>query len=174
MAIDDIELYAEMERDRWRGAVLSADLRFRYVLWRTRELGGKKVNFVGLNPSTADAQRDDATIRRCFGYARDWGYGVLLMTNLFAFRATYPVDMLNSPDPVGPDNDAWLAAVARECDLVVLCWGDHGDFMSERADSVRAMFPQAMHLGLTGKGNPRHPLRLPKTLKPSPFLEGTE
>jgi hypothetical protein len=73
-------------------AVFSADGRYRYRL--TRDLGGKTtVTFIMLNPSTADANLDDPTIRRCKGFAKDWGYGRLIIVNLFAFRATDPRDM---------------------------------------------------------------------------------
>jgi hypothetical protein len=75
--------------------------------------------FVGLNPSTADEGGDDPTIRRCVGFARDWGYSGLCMTNLFAFRATQPKDMLAQADPVGPNNDETLTRLAKEAKVIV-------------------------------------------------------
>lgn len=71
-----------------RGAEFSPCRRYRYVLWRTWDPAAGSVNFIGLNPSTADEQVDDPTIRCCIGFARDWGYGGLVMTNLFAIPAT--------------------------------------------------------------------------------------
>ena len=79
--------------------------------------------FVGLNPSTADETNDDPTIRRCISFAQAWGYEGLCMTNLFAFRATEPSDMMKSPDPVGPENDQALINLAESAGVVVAAWG---------------------------------------------------
>jgi hypothetical protein len=82
-----------------------------------------------LNPSTADASQDDPTIRRCIGFARQWGCGRLVVLNLFAFRATDPADLKRAADPVGPENRAWFDRTLVD-DLVggpVVCgWGVHG------------------------------------------------
>src|ERR1700691_893264 len=66
------------------GAVFSPCRRYRYALWREwGVLPGMPdkgyVLFVGLNPSTADETRDDATIRRCIAFAQAWGYSGLCM-----------------------------------------------------------------------------------------------
>lgn len=127
--------------------------------------------FVGLNPSTADAAQDDATIRRCIEFARTWGYGALVMTNLFAWRATDPGDMLAAADPVGPDNDAALLAAARAADVVVAAWGVHGAHMG-RDVAVRAMLPRLHYLRLTKDGRPGHPLYLPADLRPTEWPAG--
>jgi hypothetical protein len=79
---------ATITRPMQRGAEFSPCRRYRYVLWRTWDPAAGSVNFIGLNPSTADEQVDDPTIRCCIGFARDWGYGGLVMTNLFAIPAT--------------------------------------------------------------------------------------
>ena len=73
-------------------AEISRDGVYRYRLTRRLSPGNRTVLFVGLNPSTADATHDDQTIKRCVGYARAWGYDVLLMGNLHAYRATDPID----------------------------------------------------------------------------------
>ncbi len=75
------------------GANFSRCRRYRYTLWRIWDPKQQPVMMIGLNPSTADAQSNDPTIRRCIGFARDWDAGGLIMTNLFAFRATYPTDL---------------------------------------------------------------------------------
>ena len=72
------------------GANFSRCRQFRYTLWRRWDKTLPPVMMIGLNPSTADAHRNDPTIRRCIGFAKRWGHGGLVMTNLFAFRATYP------------------------------------------------------------------------------------
>ncbi len=90
-----------------QSAVFSPSRKYRYVL--RREWGDterKMAVFIGLNPSTADETTDDPTIRRCMGYARDWGCSGLYMLNLFAVRATDPKDMLADLNPVGADNES--------------------------------------------------------------------
>jgi hypothetical protein len=119
-----------------------------------------------LNPSTADAKKDDATVRKLRTFAQRWGFGGFCLTNLFAFRATDPRGLRAAPDPVGPDNDRWLQTVARQASTIVLAWGAVGQ--SERAvrvlsllDSIRAHSEKDICcLSLTKEGHPRHPLYL--------------
>src|SRR4028119_2392792 len=93
-----------------RGAIFDPTRTYRYALWRTWDAARPPVAFVLLNPSTADARRDDPTIRRCANFARTWGFGGLEVVNLFAFRATHPTDLKCAADPVGPQNDVHLHA----------------------------------------------------------------
>jgi len=147
-----------------RGADISPCGRYRYTLWRKWGPGGTCM-FVGLNPSTADATLDDPTIRRCVAFARMWGYGGLMMTNLFAWRATDPHDMLAAEDPVGPDNDQTLRACWLNAAITVAAWGTHGTHQG-RGAHVRAMLPALHCLRLTKDRHPGHPLYLPKNLPP--------
>lgn len=134
------------------------------------------VQFIGLNPSTADETADDPTIRRCIGFAKDWGFGALCMTNLFAFRATDPEEMMSAEHPISHPpslcNDGWLKAIADGAGMIVAAWGTHGRFM-ERSAEVKAMFRsqnKVLHcLGLNNDGTPRHPLYLPRETAPIPF-----
>lgn len=146
------------------GADFSGCGRYRYTLWRRWGPGGTCM-FVGLNPSTADATIDDPTVRRCIGFARSWGYGSLMMTNLFAWRATDPRDMLAAEDPVGPDNDQTLRACWMNAKIAVAAWGAHGTHRG-RGEHVRAMLPALHYLRLTKDGHPWHPLYLPASLRP--------
>ena len=130
---------------------------WRYQLRRVWDPLSPLVAFVGLNPSTADETHDDPTVRRCIGFARRWGYGGLIMTNAFGFRATDPRDMLVAADPVGPDNDRHLRAVAAEAPLVVAAWGARGAFQG-RSAQVAGMLGELWALALTKRGEPRHPL----------------
>lgn len=120
-----------------------------------------------LNPSTADERQDDPTIRRCIAYAKRWGYGGLLIGNIFAFRSTDPKGLYATPDPVGPDNDFWLDKIARQADRVVCGWGVHGAHMG-RGERVlwwlRRYKPMA--LKITAEGHPGHPLYLRADLEP--------
>ena len=104
-------------------AVLSDDARYRYRLTRTWPGSGGAVLLVGLNPSTADAHVDDATVRRMVGFARRWGHRELLVGNLYALRATDPRELRQAADPIGPDNVEHLDAMAARAERVVAAWG---------------------------------------------------
>ena len=109
-----------------RRAELSSDRVYRYSLSRIWEPTKHPLAFIGLNPSTADETEDDPTIRRCMGFARDGGYGGVLMLNLFAFRSTKPKGLLDAEDPVGPQNDAVLLRATEGLPVVVCAWGTNG------------------------------------------------
>jgi hypothetical protein len=151
--------------ERW--AVLSPCERYRYALGRAWDFDLKPVLFVGLNPSTADAETDDPTIRRCIRFARDWGYGGILMGNLFGLRATDPRTMKAALDPVGERTDYWLRRMCTLAGLVVACWGAHGDHR-ERAQAVvdSGVLGSFTVLGLTNAGHPRHPLYMRADCRP--------
>src|SRR5689334_18589152 len=108
------------------GALFDPTGRYRYRLWRQWDPAKPAVAFVMLNPSTADATTDDPTIRRCFGFAQGWGFGRLEVVNLFALRATDPRELARHPDPVGPANDAHIAAALALTDQAVAAWGCGG------------------------------------------------
>lgn len=137
-------------------AVISPCEAYRYTLLRAWDSRRPMCGWIGLNPSTADHRQDDPTIRRMIGFARGWGFGGILVLNLFAFRATKPADMRLAIDPVGPDNDYFLRRYAPP--RWVACWGPGGDYRG-RADQVAAMFAGRLScLGATKTGAPRHPL----------------
>jgi hypothetical protein len=160
-----------------KAALLSPCGLYRYTLRRAWDEGGRVVNFVMLNPSTADAEEDDATIRRCVGYARSWGFGSLLVTNLFAFRSTDPAGLLKAADPVGPDNDRHVRAAAAAAGLVVCAWGAHPLAPPRARDVTRMLLLEGREphaISLTRSGQPAHPLRLPARYAPFPFLDRKE
>jgi hypothetical protein len=151
--------------------VASADVRgdYRYTLARTWEASTEPLAFILLNPSTADATEDDPTIRRCVGFAKRWGYGGILVVNLYAYRATKPRDMLAAEDPVGPDNDRILAEVL-EGRTVVAAWGTNA--RRERVSEVLALIPQSarlLALEVTKYGHPKHPLYVHGEVQPVPW-----
>lgn len=148
--------------------ILSPCRTYRYSLWREWSGGEGYVMFIGLNPSTADETKDDPTIRRCVAFARDWGYSGLCMTNLFAYRATQPADMLRAEDPIGPANDFYLVTLAANASVVVAAWGNHGTHLRRDA-AVHKLINGMSCLATTKDGNPGHPLYLPKTLTPQPW-----
>lgn len=149
-----------------RKTIFSPDRQHRYTLWREWDIfNSSYAMFIGLNPSTADETNDDPTIRRCIGFAKEWGYGAICMTNLFAYRATDPRLMKAAVDPVGPENDAWLLRCAKDAGLIVAAWGTHGGFL-RRAEDVLEIISNVVCLGMTKGGHPRHPLYMLKTTKP--------
>lgn len=161
-----------------RQTVFSECRYYRYTLWRTwaADLFGDQigyVQFIGLNPSTADETKDDPTIRRCTQFAKDWGYDGFCMTNLFAWRHTDPKVMLIATEPVGPDNDKWLVAVAKNAAIVVAAWGNYGGHR-DRYKEVMKLIPNLQCIKINEKtGQPSHPLYLPADLRPVPYAATT-
>lgn len=145
--------------------MISSCGRYRYKLSRRWDPADWCL-FVMLNPSTADALADDPTIRRCIGFTRSWGFGGLLVGNLYAWRATRPAD-LPEQGAEGRWNDWWLRVMARRASMVVCAWGANAE--PERAEHVRALLGDAYHMGLTAGGQPRHPLYLPGATAPTPW-----
>jgi hypothetical protein len=146
-----------------RGATFSDCRTYRYNLWRLWDEDGPKLNVIGLNPSTADENVDDPTIRRCIGFAMDWGYGGLVMTNLFAFRSTDPKGLTAVDDPVGPKNDEFLEFWAC-AGTPLAAWGAHPMAQGRSLDVIRMLhYLEVECLGFTKGGAPRHPLYVPKT-----------
>ncbi|HEX7055121.1 MAG TPA: DUF1643 domain-containing protein [Burkholderiales bacterium] len=153
------------------GAAFSPCRRWRYLLWRRWDETRPAANFLMLNPSTADEVRLDPSCTRARLYAERWGYGALIVTNLFAWRATDPREMKAAGDPVGRGNDRAILAAAREAAIVVCAWGNHGAHL-ERSQKVRQLLSGiALHaLRVNGSGEPAHPLYLPASLQPRSFV----
>lgn len=145
-----------------RETVFSRDRIYRYTLWRYWNSGRGYINFIGLNPSTADERKDDPTIRKCIAFAKQWGFEALCMTNLFAYRATDPRKMKGYPKPIGPDNDRRIVECAKGARTVVAAWGKHGQFMG-RDEEVWKIVDALECLGTNKDGSPKHPLYLPLT-----------
>lgn len=153
-----------------KGAKISDCGTYRYWLTRTWDDRRPVLGWVMLNPSTADTDVDDATIRRLAGtekrpgFARRWGYGGIIVRNLFALRATDPKALLTHPDPVGPENDDELALAAFNEPVTMLAWGTNAP--SARAAHVARLLwmRSQIHgtrlavLGWTKAGAPGHPL----------------
>lgn len=152
----------------YSSATFSPCRKYRYALVRVWNESLPHATFIGLNPSTADEQADDPTVRRCIGFARAWGFGSVALGNLFALRATDPKYLLRVSDPVGPENDAWILRLQQESDFVVAAWGCHGR-IRDRGNQVAKTLIQPYCLGLTRSGAPRHPLYLRGDTKPFLF-----
>ena len=113
-----------------KSAEISECGQYRYRLSR-RWGPGLPTLFIMLNPSTADAEIDDPTIRRCMGFAKSWGRDGIEVVNLFAFQATSPKDMQTAADPVGPENEVHVEEAVAECFEVICAWGAHGSFKAQ-------------------------------------------
>lgn len=129
-------------------------------------------NFVMLNPSTADEVANDPTVERCERRAVSMGYGALVVTNLFAFRATLPTDMKRAADPIGPRNDAVILDTARSAGIVVCGWGADGPYKGRAAGVLKLLKAAGVKthaLKLTNSGEPYHPLYVAYAATPFEF-----
>ena len=185
------------------GATISSCGTYRYRLWREWRSGStgqwdmwtdddgapvvdgaghqigepKACVFIMLNPSTADGDEDDPTIRRCVGYAKAWGYDRMEVVNLFAYRATDPKQLLalnHDDEPWGIDNRRHIERAIGDAGMIVCAWGAHGAHLGQDQivlgwieSSYAKAEPHA--LKLTKHGHPAHPLYLPANLKPFPW-----
>jgi hypothetical protein len=148
----------------------------RYVLRRSWIGEGGTANFIMLNPSTATDTFDDPTIRKCIGFAKRWGFSGLVVTNLFAYRATQPKDLetlLKTEGgfrlAIGEDNTAHIDREARNAKAIVCAWGDNCEVLPHRDRDVVAMLRKydLLCIRRTKKGNPAHPVREPYTNAPA-------
>jgi hypothetical protein len=152
------------------GAMLSPCRRYRWRLWRVWDPSKPKVVWVMLNPSVADAHADDATIRRCVGFAKQWGYGGIVVVNLFALISTDPKGLLGESNAIGrPENIEHIYAVIDDAPgLIVAAWGNNVPKGYEHhEESIISILRGrgAQCLGLTNSGRPKHPLRLNYNMK---------
>lgn len=151
------------------------DGKYRYLL--ERDMTGSLIEevmrpghcmFLMLNPSKATDDKNDPTVRRCMGYALEWGFAKLYVANLYAFVSTSPSALWGEDDPVGPANDDHILQMASESRLIVCAWGAHAQV--GRMKAVCSLLYRAgakIHaLGLTKDGYPKHPLYLKGNLRP--------
>lgn len=156
-----------------RSAEISECGKYRYTLTRIWDNDKPKCMFIMLNPSKADATEDDATIRRCIGFAADWGFGGIYVCNLFAYRSTNPKELLSVDNPFGDKNIWHIAQIQEKVETVVLAWGNEPivDKFFTRVgkrpmDTLPIPLRKFHYLKLTKGGTCSHPLYLPKGLKP--------
>lgn len=152
-----------------KGATFSKgdDRRHRYALWRIWDDELPLVNFIGINPSTATHRDDDPTLRRCADFARRWGFGGVVMTNLFSFRHPNRNVMRRQPDRVGPRTNLHLVQWARRAGRVVAAWGADR-ICAEREGTVLGLLADMdiWCLRLTAGERPEHPLYVPAATQP--------
>jgi hypothetical protein len=147
-------------------AVFSACEKYRYALTRVWEPAKPMIAFCMLNPSTADDKINDPTVRRCIGFAQQWGYGGLIVVNAYALRSPKPADLKKTGNPVQSSadlprtNDAWILYAAFKRDIV-FAWGQHAKYLNRDAAIARLFGDVEMKcLGQNADGSPKHPLFL--------------
>lgn len=157
-----------------KSALISDDGVFRYWLKRQWDDALKTLAWCCLNPSKADADIDDPSVRKMIAFSKLFGYGGLVLVNLFAFRSTDPAKVPAGDLGIGPDNDDWIWTYARE-HPIVLAWGSHKLAAACRGWEVRKMLEDAgvrevYCLGKTNTGHPRHPLYVSYETALEPFV----
>lgn len=148
-------------------AVISPCRLYRYRLERTVAMTGPVYAFFGINPSTAGANLDDATVRKWIGFTKVWGGSRFIVGNVFAFRATDVKDLAAVVDPFGDDIADHATAIIGEADILVPCWGRTDKVPPQLRyafdvlmDALVSSGKPVMHFGLTKGGDPKHPLML--------------
>lgn len=164
-----------------RGADFAGDNNeYRTRLYRTWAPAEQRLTFIMLNPSTADGETDDATIRICMGRAQRMGFGGIKVTNLFQLRSTDPAALQRHPDPVGPDaNRAIEQAISYPTGMVIAGWGDDGTVKGHHRPRWREVTELVCYdmgvplyaLRLTKAGQPCHPLRIPYSQQPFLWMD---
>jgi hypothetical protein len=156
----------------YASAVLSPCGTYRYELERGIQANGQTVAFIAVNPSKADAHREDMSTKKFWGFASRWGCRRYILGNAFAFRSTQVKLLPYWGDAVGPDNDAHLVSILARADFVVPCWGSRLKLappLRARLERVtrliRASGKPALALGFTDSGDPKHPLMLSYSTK---------
>jgi len=156
-----------------KGAILSECGKFRYRLWRRWDEALPTLGFLMLNPSTADAEDDDATIRKCIGFATRLGFGAIEVVNLYAYRARHPSDLKAAGYPIGPENDTHIESVAVHiCDQLICAWGNNARGharVSEVVGQLKGSGVNPLALRLNAGGVPAHPVMLPYSCRLQPL-----
>ena len=158
-------------------AVISDCSKYRYELHREWDKDKGKVLFIMLNPSTADGVEDDLTTRRCINFAKKWGYGGIMIGNIYPFRAKRPKDLkkwLNNDFGVACslwENQIHVGEMAQQADLIVCAWGCNHKGIPEWIGEI----PNLHYLELCDDGfTPKHPLgNLSKDLVPKQYKLNT-
>ena len=154
-----------------KGADISSCERYRYSLWRIWDENKPLIGFVGLNPSTADGEFDDKTISRCIKFCEEWGFGGFYMMNLFAYRSTDSGMMMNEENPIGDDNNKFLAELGNKVQRVVVCWGNNGAFRNRSNEVLEMLKGNDLYcLAINQSGEPKHPLYVNGSAQLIPYI----
>ena len=147
-------------------ALISQDNKYRYQLSRIWDEEKPMVLFIMLNPSTADADVDDPTIRRVVNFAKSWGYGGIYVGNLYAFRSSDPKTLRDVDDPIGEDNIQHIQFLIGLTERVIYAWGNN----KKEPEWLRDLVERPYCIDISKKGIPKHPLYLKKDLEPKLYV----
>ncbi|MEM9161944.1 MAG: DUF1643 domain-containing protein [Cyanobacteria bacterium P01_F01_bin.4] len=156
-----------------RSAIFDATGQYRYSLERRwpaqSSMDRRKVTFIMLNPSRADAQQDETTLRACIQFAQVWEYNVLEVVNLFAYCTAEPKVLKTVKEPVGEACDRYLLAATQSSEKIILAWGNHGSWLNRDQAVFKLLADQLTKLSCLAcnqSGQPRHPLYVPRNTLP--------
>ncbi|MFW6062394.1 MAG: DUF1643 domain-containing protein [Planctomycetota bacterium] len=157
-------------RDDMSRSAIMAPPNYRYELRRIWDPAGDLCTWCCLNPSTADAYKDDPSVRRMINLSRAWGHGGMILVNLFAWRATDPRELSAARRTVGPANDGFIRAAAAEASRVIAAWGVRGA-LGGRAPQIAEILHEETGgelqcLATTKRGYPKHPLYIAGDTQP--------
>jgi hypothetical protein len=147
-------------------ALFSDDRKYRFVLWRIWNNQLPKVMFIGLNPSTANEDSNDPTIRRVISFAKSWGYGGVYMLNLFTYVSAYPEQLKTDNNPLYMA-DEYLTRYAESVHMIIFAWGNF-PIAESRGRYISGML-NGYCLGKNKNGSPKHPLYISSDIKPIKF-----
>lgn len=151
------------------GASISECRKYRFSLWRFWDDSKPLVCWIMLNPSTADANHDDPTIRKCVEFAKRLGCGGIYVVNLFSYRATNPRDLLKHKGPVGAFDEVCISLTQDPAvEYVIAAWGRHGEYRQRGNEVKKVLKNECIDLyclGTCKNGEPKHPLMIPYSKK---------
>lgn len=162
-------------------AIISPCGKYRYRLDRAVSVSGPVYAFFGVNPSTADANTDDATVRKWHGFVTTWGGRKFVVGNVFAYRATDVRTLAAVDDPFGDDIGEHTTDIITEADILVPCWGNTSKVpprlrfaFDVLLESLLCSGKPVRHFGLTKSGDPKHPLMLGYSTPLAPWEDSDE
>lgn len=152
-----------------RKAKFSVDGKNRYWLARIWDIEKPFIAFVGLNPSTANSDKDDPTIRRVISFAQKWGYCGVWMLNCFPFVTAYPKEISIDYDQF-EINERYIKEIGDNCTEIIFAWGNFSEPIQHARDArLMRMFPNAKCLQKNKNGSPKHPLYVKGDVIPVQF-----
>jgi hypothetical protein len=148
-------------------AIFSEDYKYRYLLERDWSKGSS-ILFILLNPSTADADKLDPTLKRAYNIAKKYGYGKLVVVNIFAVRGSDPSVIKDIVDPIGELNNYYIKKYSKKADRIIIGWGNHGIYKNRSLEILKILkiyYDKIYVLGINKSGEPKHPLYTKKNIK---------
>lgn len=182
--LDDQRMKVQYQNTKWAGgnkmmksATLSPCMKYRYSLSRVWNYDKPIYGFIGVNPSTADAIKDDPTVKKWIGFTERWDGGGFHVCNAFGYRATDVNELKTVEDPIGEDNMVFVENIMDQCDIIVPCWGNKTKVpkvLWNQFDVIHSLLDQYSHkpimcFGTNKSGCPKHPAYL--SYEKTPLVE---